>query len=213
VAVYYTEQFREVANVADRAATLTIAGYRDQTLPYETNITDGLALSLRTALHGQIGGLDWSAHVMKSARGAAAEESETGADLLIHVAFSSPEVSYSKGVLIQAKRVEPRRLMQTEAHRELVAQCRKMLSITAASFVFDYTLQGVRCGAASVIMDSNNRSLYDLCIWTPHRFFFELFRCHIGDPSITSARAKDLPVPNKLFLEARGEGMSTGRRN
>jgi hypothetical protein len=192
--VYYTEAFREAADIADRAATQTIAGYRDDTLPYETNITDGLALSLRTALHREISGLSWSAHVMKSVRGSGAEESETGADLLIHVSFSSPELSYSKGALIQAKRVEPRKLLQTDAHKELVVQCRKMLSITAASFVFDYTLHGVRCGAASVIIESNNKSLYDLCVWSPHKFFFELFRCHIGDPSITSAKAKELPV-------------------
>jgi hypothetical protein len=71
--VYYTEQFREAANVADRAATLTIAGYRDQTLPYETNITDGPALFLRTALHGEISGLSCSARVMKSASGSGAD--------------------------------------------------------------------------------------------------------------------------------------------
>jgi hypothetical protein len=150
---------------------------------------------------------------MKSARGSGGEESETGADLLIHVSFSSPELSYSKGVLIQAKRVEPRKQLPTEAHKELVSQCRKMLSITAASFVFDYTLKGVKCGAAAVIVGSNNKSLYDLCVWTPHRFFFELFRCHIGDPSITSAKAKELPIPNKMFLEATGEGQRTRRRN
>src|SRR5271168_4861122 len=110
---------------------------------------------------------------MRTSRGRRAEESLTGADLVIHVSFNSPELTYSKGVLVQAKRVEPDTLMEPVPYDELVAQCQKMLARTASSFVFDYAFSGVRCGAASAIVGSNNRYLHDRCVWTPYRFFLE----------------------------------------
>jgi hypothetical protein len=162
--VYYTEAIREAARRADTATWEAISAYQDDTLPYEENITDGLAVSLRNALNGQIEGLSWSSHVLRTARGRRAEESLTGADLVIHVSFSSPELTYSKGVLIQAKRAEPGKPMRDDHYSDLVAQCQKMLAITPASFVFDYAFTGMRCGAASAIVGSNNRFLYDPCL-------------------------------------------------
>ena len=189
--MYYIDAIREAARRAETAANEAIAAHKDETLPYEPHITDGLAVLLRNALNGQIKGLTWSSHVMKDASGAGAEEDQTGADLVVHVAFNSPELTYSKGVLIQAKRVEPHVAMSSSLHDELVAQCEKMLSRTPASFVFDYALDGMRCGPASAIVGSNNKFLYDQCIWTPYRFFLELFRCPIGDPRITSAKVEE----------------------
>jgi hypothetical protein len=43
-----------------------------------------------------------------------------------------------------------------ESYDELVEQCEKMLSRTAASFVFDYSFNGMRCGAASAIVGSDD---------------------------------------------------------
>jgi hypothetical protein len=206
--VYYTEAIRKAARRADAAAWEAISAYQDDTVPYEENITAGLALLLRNALNGQIEGLSWSSHVMRTAGRDHAEESLTGADLVIHVSFASPELTYSKGVLVQAKRVEPDVLMAPQHYNDLMIQCQKMLARTASSFVFDYAYTGMRCGAASAIIGSNNRYLHDQCVWTPYRFFLELFRCPIGDPSITSTKVEELPVPNKLFLSASGDGRS-----
>ncbi len=209
--MYYFEPIREAARRADAATWEATQAYGDETLPHEPHITSGLALLLRNALQGSIQGLQWSSHVMRSASGSGAEESVTGADLIIHVRFTTPELTYSKGVLIQAKRVEPGRRMSREQHAELVGQCSDMLNITAASFVFNYTKVGMRCGSASAIVTSNNRNLHEQCVWTPYRFFFELFRCPIGDPKITSTKVDALPTPNKLHLSASRGGERTRR--
>ena len=179
-----------------------MAAYRDETVEYEPVITGGLATSLRTALNGQIQDLIWSAHVLKSGTGSGREETTTGADLLIHVQLDTPSLKYSKGVLVQAKRLEPAVTMTTDQYSELVEQCKKMLRITAASFVFDYARVGMRCAPASLVIRSDMRKLYSQCAWTPYRFFLELFRSFIGDPNITSAKVRDLNVPDKLELKA-----------
>ena len=196
--MYYQEAIREAAHRAAGAANEAIAAYDDDTVPYERGITDGLAVLLRSALHGQIENLTWRSHVLKDARGRGGEEATTGADLLIHVSFKSPELSYSKGLLVQAKRVEKYEKMTQPAYDELVDQYNKMIDITSHAWVFDYAHGGIRCAPASVIVGSNNKELYEQCVWTPYRFFFELFRCPIGDLRINSAKVEDLPVPNKL---------------
>jgi hypothetical protein len=204
--MYYQEAIREAARRADKAAHEAIAAHDDDTVPYERGITHGLAVLLRHALQGQIEDLSWSSHVLRDTSGVGAEETRVGADLLIHVRLRTPELTYSKGVLIQAKRVEPLQRMSKNDYDDLVDQCRRMLAISPSSFVFDYAHGGMRCGPASVIASSNNRALYEQCVWTPYRFFLELFRCPIGDPRITSAKVDDLPVPNKLISAAERGG-------
>jgi hypothetical protein len=168
--MYYSDAIREAARRADEATRDAIAAHEDDTLPYEPHITSGLATLLRKELNGEIEGLLWTSHVMKSGSGSGAEETPTGADLLVHVAFNTPELKYSKGVLIQAKRVEPGQVMDKDPYNELVDQCEKMLAITAASFVFDYAKGGMRCGAASAIAKSKNRELYEQCMDTVQVF-------------------------------------------
>ena len=198
----FEDSIKEAAHRADVATREAMAAYGDETVDYEPVITGGLATSLRTALNGQIQDLTWSAHVLKSGTGSGREETRTGADLLIHVQFDTPRLKYSKGVLVQAKRVEPAAKMTRDQYKELVDQCNKMLDITAASFVFDYAKVGMRCAPAALVIDSDMRELYSQCAWTPYRFFLELFRSPIGDPKITSAKVRDLVVPDKLELKA-----------
>lgn len=124
--------------------------------------------------------------------------------MIIHVSLKTPIQTYSKAVLIQAKRQDPGSTMNVRARTELIEQCNKMLAVTPASFVFDYTTSGMRCASATKIAGSSNPDLYSACSWTSYRFFLELFRCPVGDPNITSARAADLPVP--IVLKLKGEG-------
>jgi len=161
--------------------------------------------SLKSALSGQIGGLQWSASVTRHRRGIAAEESRTGADLVIHVRLDTPTQKYSKGVLVQAKRFEPFEAMNRVEQRDLHDQCGKMLAITPSAFVFNYMKSGMRCGAATRISGAANRNVPSLCSWTSYRFFWELFRCPVGDPRLTSALVGDLPVPTVLNIKAEGE--------
>ncbi len=201
----FEEATREAALAAAEAVKDTMAEYKAGHHTQEEAITGVLLGSIRSALNDlDTPGLTWSASTLTN-RGRGAEEKEYGADVLIHVKMQTPTDSYSKGVLVQAKRVEPDVNMWGRDHEELVDQCRRMLSVTASSFVFDYAKGSMRCGAAARIVDSARSDLYAQCGWTPYRFFLELFRCPIGDRKFATARVSDLPVPNVLTVAAEGE--------
>lgn len=141
----HEDALREAAHRADQAAWETMQAYEDGTVDYEPGITGGLAAALRVALNGRIHGLNWSAHVMKTARGVGSEENNTGADLLIHVRLVTETLNYSKGVLVQAKRLEPGASMTQPRYDELAGQCHDMS--TSRRHRSCLTMQGDRCDA------------------------------------------------------------------
>ena len=68
--------------------------------------------------------------------------------------------------------------------------------------VFAYASDHMRVGSAGRIRGSSSRDVYSLCSWTSYRFFWELFRCPVGDHRITSAKFDELPVDYVLSLTA-----------
>lgn len=195
----------EAAHRTNDAARRVMEKYSDGGVTDEDDITGVLVGAMDEAMKGQIGGLTWDTTVVRHRRGKAAQERKVGADIIIHVAIDTPAQNYSKGVLVQAKRLQPDEKLNAAQLLELQDQCRRMLKITPAAFVFDYIKGSMRCGAATRIAGSSRRDLYSLCTWTSYRFFLELFRCPIGDPRITSARFERLPVPWKVKMRARGD--------
>ncbi|MEQ8698619.1 MAG: hypothetical protein RLT05_18935 [Bauldia litoralis] len=147
-------------------------------------------------------GIIWNASVLTHRR--SGEEQTYGADLLLHVELDTPEQEYSKGVLVQSKRTPPDKNMPTAAHRDLKAQCEKMLGYSSDSFVFAYDPAGMRCGSAIRIAGAAGRNIYDQCSWTAYRFFLEFFRCPTGDRTITSARIEELQPRHALKLTGKG---------
>jgi hypothetical protein len=198
----FDEIAQAAAKQADEGVQLAMDAYKDAHVVHEDDLTGALVGALKAKLTGQIGGIEWSCSILKHRRGSAAEERRIGADLLIHVSVDTAGLRYSKGVLVQAKRIEFGSLMSPSGQKVLVEQCRKMLAISSHAFVFDYLRGAMRCGAATRIQGSKNRHLYDECSWTSYRFFLELFRCPVGDPNITSARATEIEVPRALFIKA-----------
>lgn len=195
----------EAAHKAAGAVNRAMTKYRDGLVTDEDDLTGVLVGCLDTELQDRIGGLTWKTSILRHRRGIASEETKIGADMIFHVRFRSQNRNYSKGVLIQSKRCDRFDSLSASAHAQLVAQCQKMGEFSAASFVFDYTRSGVRCGSASRIGGSKNRQLYSECNWTAYRFFHELFSCAVGDTRITSARALELPVPFVVLMSAEGE--------
>jgi hypothetical protein len=198
----HEESLIEAAHRAERAARSAMRDYKERYVHDEDDITGFLVGALRTELTGTIGHLTWAATILRHRKGAAAEEKQWGADILIHVNLVTPTIRYAKGVLIQAKRLEFTTHLFARDYQTLISQCNKMLVRTPAAFVFAYARNGIRCRSASIIAGSTSRTPYDQCVWTSYRFFLELFRCPIGDPSITSARVEELPVPTVLQLQA-----------
>lgn len=198
---------RAAAKTADNAVSRAMRKYGQGLVTDEDDLTGVLVGNLDAEFDQSISGIHWQSSILRHRRGSAAEEKRIGADIVIHVGLKLPIQTYSKAVLIQAKRHEPGTLISEADQAALVAQCDKMLSITPAAFVFNYSTHGMRCGSASKIFGSKNRDLYDACCWTSYRFFLELFRSPIGDPRLTSALVSDLPVPIVLKLFGQGDLM------
>lgn len=195
--------FREAARAASSATKAAMQKYQRGEVTDEDDLTGVLIGELDAALRGNVSGLRWSSSILRHRKGVAAQEKRIGADMLIHVSLDTPGLRYSKGVLIQAKRVEPGKTMIANDHAELVKQCGKMLGVSPASFVFDYAKGGMRCASATRIAGSQSRELHSACNLTPHRFFLELFRCTTGDMKIKSALVDDLSVPQGISLRAK----------
>ncbi|WP_374395104.1 hypothetical protein [Tabrizicola sp.] len=191
----FEDTIRLAAKRVQAAVDAVLQQYRGGYVADEDDITPLLAGEISGTLRGQIGGLTWNSAVVRHRKGTAAEEQRVGADLVIHVKFKTKDREYSKGVLVQAKKIEPGIAMTERGHKELVDQCQKMLAITNSSYVFDYQRRAISCGSATRIAGSSRRVLSDDCTMTSYRFFLELFRCPIGDRRLTSALVRDLPIP------------------
>ena len=205
------EAFRNAAHAADGAVLAAMEKYQRGDVTDEDDLTGVLIGRLDSAFDRSYGDIRWSSSILRHRKGTAAQERIVGADMLIHVSLDTPGLKYSKGVLIQAKRVERDALMSAAEHKELLAQCSKMLAISPASFVFDYARDAMRCGSATRIAGSSTRALHSSCNLTPYRFFLELFRCTTGDPKISSSKFEDLQVPIALRLTGRGALPGEGR--
>jgi hypothetical protein len=203
----HEDSLTEAARRAERAVNRAMGKYaRAPKSIHEDDLTGVLIGNLDAEIEGRIGGLEWSSTILHHRRGSAAEEARIGADILLHVSLKTPQLSYSKGALIQAKRFEPGQVLPTDKANDLREQCDKMLSVTPASFVFNYARGSMRCGSATAISGLTDISLYYDCVWTSYRFFLEFFRCPVGDPRITTANVQDLPVPYKVMMFATSAG-------
>jgi hypothetical protein len=197
------DDFRKAAHAADYAVRASMQKYADGLVTDEDDITGALIGRLDSAFDRKIGGISWSSSILRHRKGVAAQEKSTGADMLFHVSIMTSQLSYSKGVLIQSKRVDEGAEMTATRHKELIEQCDKMLNITPASFVFNYTKSEMRCASATKIHGTKNRVLSESCNLTSYRFFLELFRCTTGDRGITSAKFADLQIPDGIILTGR----------
>eukprot|EP01037_Dinobryon_pediforme_P038134 gene38134-45976_t len=117
----------------------------------EDDATGELVGELNAALRGSIGSIVWKAKILRHRQGIAGEEKKFGADMLFHLSYQDAERKFSKGTLIQAKKVEPGELMAPAEHTRLIKQCNTMLEHTPSSYVFDYTSGGVRVSSANKV--------------------------------------------------------------
>jgi hypothetical protein len=201
----FDEAMLDAARRAERAVKATVQKYARRRITDEPEITGALIGRLDAEFDGAIGGLVWDCSILRNGRGSAGEERDIGADILLTFKLETPTHRINKGVLIQAKRVEADDALTPVGLSNLHDQCKKMLAVTPASFVFDYTRRGFRCASANKIGGMVERDLYANCDWTSYRFFREFFRCPVGDNRITSGLVKDLPTPYALALRASGE--------
>ncbi|WP_227636006.1 hypothetical protein [Klebsiella michiganensis] len=97
------QAFQEAAHAADRAVRAAMQKYSNGLVTDEDDITGALIGRLDAAFDEKIGGITWSSSILRHRKGAAAQEKRAGADMLFHVSIETPQLTYSKGVLIQSK--------------------------------------------------------------------------------------------------------------
>ena len=149
----FEESMSKAAKVANAAVFSVMNDYASGDITDEDDITPALVWAIKGKLDGKVGGLTWSATIPRH-RGSAAEEARVGADILIHLRLVTPTDSYSKGGLIQAKRIEAGVLLGINRLSELHEQCERMIKITPASFVFNYMKGQMRYASAVRVFGS-----------------------------------------------------------
>lgn len=193
----FDDAMREIAHLAADGSKVAMSKLASGKIKHEDDLTGALGQAIEDRVNGaQTGGVTWDYSILTHRR--SGEEGKYGADLLIHVKLDTPTYKYSKGVLVQAKRIGPTENMTSNMFEDLKKQCKKMTDYSPSSFVFGYDARGLRAAAATKIAGSADRGLYDQCNWTAYRFFLELFRCPVGDKRITSANVAHL-VPRFGF--------------
>lgn len=204
--VIYDDDFREAARHAERGVRRAIKALRTRRAKREDDLSGVLKGNLDAELEGKIGRLSWDCTILNHSSGRSAEEQEFGADLLINVRFNGRHLKYNKGVLVQAKKLQGGQLISRHEHERLKDQCRDMLKHSSESFVWIYSNTGMRCAPARSVEGSPDRDLNNLAVWTSYRFFWELFRCPIGDDEIDSPYPADLRprVSAKIFGREQG---------
>ena len=196
----FDEAMSKAAHIADKATWHAMREMASRRAYDEDDTTGELIGELNAALRGQIGPMHWKAKILRHRKGVAGEELRYGADISFHMSYKDRNRRFSKGVLIQSKKVEPHVAMSAKEHTRLVGQCETMLTHSAASYVFDYAEGGLRVSSANKISGLSDRYLHSNCEWTAYRFFYEFFRCPVGDRRVTTTHiGSDLIVGSKAI--------------
>jgi hypothetical protein len=199
------------------AASTTVESRNNGWVEQEPQFTDRLLGRIEDAVNkfDRAGDVQWRARTLTD-RGPSAEEHRFGADFLGVFEATSSGLSIAKGFLSQAKNLEEGSKLKSAELARLRQQCRSMLRLTPDAYVFLYGRKGVRVVSAVAVLGSGEQRLDELGPKSIKVFFYDHFRCFIGDPSLTSPAHLSLlrlfdhfqvdivEVPRLLLIEAVG---------
>ena len=114
--------------------------------------------------------------------------------MVLHIV--TPDYEIRKGVLVQAKNLEPGKKLDTSIAKVLRGQCKDMLNITSSSFVFLYSNSGVTTLSATQVEGSKRNDLHVLELWnnSTRIFFMDFINCWVGDPHLKATDKTSLAV-------------------
>jgi hypothetical protein len=184
---------RESATRVAEAAERTVSNIDGGQLQQEPAFTDRMLGRIEEAMDGYIvKGVRWKAMTLTD-RGPGAQESRFGADFLAVLDISVSGFSVKKGILVQAKMVEPDDSFNQAEFDRMVSECKKMLRMSPDSFVFLYGRAGIKVvPALSVLGLSSRTNPHELYQRSCQRFFEEHFESFIGDASLHTANITTL---------------------
>lgn len=201
---------REVARIIDSAAKDTCLDYRSGLFDHEPSFTDRMLGRIATALDGyKSRGVQWKARTLTSSS-SNSEEARYGADFMGALDVGVTDYTVQKGFLAQAKRLEPGEALSQRDFQRLVQQCRRMLCLTPAAFVFLYAKTGVEVVPAIAVVGSSCRDPRKHYSRSFSRFFEEHLESFLGDPRISVAGSETLEDLRKAY-EYRAGLLLTGR--
>ncbi len=182
----YLGIIREVAQVVTDAAEGTIEALNTRRVEQEPQFTDRMIGRIEQALEEyQIKGVIWRAKTLTD-RGRGAQESIYGADFMGVLDISIEGYSVRKGFLAQAKLIEPNSNISPQEYARMRDQCREMLGLTPASFVFLYSSQGINVVPAISVVAADRMNPHDLYSRRLNRFYEEHFASFLGDKAIST---------------------------
>lgn len=178
------------------AARMSIDDMNSGRAQHEPAVTDRFIAYLQSEVRkSKRSSFQWSAMTLTD-RGPNSQERRYGADFLGSLEINLPSFSVRKGFLAQAKRVEPGQSFSKPELNMLVSQCNDMLQLSAASYVFLYSvIDGFSVVPALAIVAAQRTTSFN-----PHeltnkpiqKFFSEHFECFIGDRSLSIANINTL---------------------
>lgn len=185
---------RDAAERVGAAAEGTLSALRDGRVEQEPAFTDRMLGRIEHAMDGYThNGVSWRAKTLTD-RGRGAQESRFGADFFGVLDINLPGYTARKGFLAQAKLIEPGESMKTKDFEEMQEQCRKMLRLSADSFVFLYSRQGIFSVPALAVVSSSRTNPHNFYSRSVARFYEEHFACFFGDPRISGIEITSLEI-------------------
>lgn len=206
-----------LAGATSRVADDYVAG----DVVHEEPFTDQLCGRLKETLHEfETENIRWQVDVATGDKGRARlrmrsltktkEEPLHGADLVMVLDIELGDYSVRKGLLAQAKRLEPGAKMDADEWRRLRGQCERMLEVTSESVVFLYHKGGVTPISATAVLAYQERDLFSIDTWPIEILYSDFAMCWKGDPHIQATDPASLEAL-RLVTDARAAVRFVGR--
>lgn len=191
---------------AERLAGATqrvVQDYKIGDVVHEEPFSDQLCGRLKETLEGfETPNIRWQADVALSETGRGRfsarsltktrEEPEFGADLIMALDVDTPSYTVRKGFLAQAKRLEHGDHLNPQAHRDLLGQCEKMLTVTPASIVFLYSTGGVHVVPAAAVLSIRHQDLWKIATYDIEILYKDFVMCWFGDTRLQATDHRSL---------------------
>lgn len=189
----FQSAIRMISAQVEREANLL--GQRlHKTVADEDDFTSRFADRIERNVDGTlIDGVQFNVETRKfTSSGRGSEESRLGADIALVVSANGPQISISKGYLIQAK-IAPHGFPHSLTQRQLFPQndrihqqCKKMLGITPESYLWLYHEDGIDVVRAATFQGAKGLAQARLLYRSIGHFFFTCLSCWNGDHRIGS---------------------------
>lgn len=201
------------AQHAAEAANRTLEDLRSGKIEQEPPFTDRMIARIEESMNGyktdgivwgaETGGAVWDGKTLTD-RGSGAQEKKYGADFMGVLRIAVKGFTVAKGLLAQAKRIEPGARMDN--YEEMRNQCAKMLERTAESFLFLYSTDSISVVPATSVYAADSCNPHELYSLDIMPFFMAHFASFVGDIHLFAPKIgviRDLPVRRWLVLTAK----------